>query len=93
MKKILFLTLLFLPTLTEINYSFVEQKYVSVPPLPENDAAEYDLLACIVTMINWELINQQVCYAERVAQINAFLSSMDSPAAQRLMADLMKMRM
>lgn len=92
MKKILILTLLFLPTLTEINYSFVENKYITVPAVPDVDPAEYDLLACMVTMINWELINQKIPYAERVAQINDFLTSLDSPAARQLMADLLLMR-
>ena len=88
MKKLLLLCLVPVFTHTWQYYSFVDQKFTTVPATEDIDQDKYHELCCIVNVILTELVNCNMSRAQRAHYVNSYLTQVNSAESTRLIADL-----
>jgi len=92
MKKFLLLCLIPLFSVSSQRYSWVEQKYFSVPATEEINQEEYHELVCILNVMLTELANCSFSRAQRQYYANSYLVKLNTPESNRLLADLIELQ-
>lgn len=93
MKKLLLLCLIPLFTVSSQRYSWVEQKYSSVPATEEINQEEYHTLVCILNVMLTELVNCSFSRAQRQYYVNSYLGNLNTPESKRLLDDLAELQL